>query len=146
MKSRLRALALLGCVFFCGACNVKSVPPRHALVESAASAVAKAELVELVVSDPDRAQRLQRIYLAIAALGYEAEMRRAQSAEGSRLVLAGAGPAAARAERVTARDLELVLAPPLDESRGAFERYVGLVLEARALLREDEFERLRDVR
>jgi hypothetical protein len=142
---KIPAFVITGAVF-CGACNVKSVPPRHAVVESAASAVAKAELVDLVVSDPDRAERVQRIYLAIAALGYELEMRRAQNAAGSRLVFSGGAPAAPHAERVNARDLELALAPPLEASHAAFERYVALVLEVRVLLREDEFERLRNVR
>jgi len=114
------------------------------VAELTASATAKAEVVELVVPDWQRAQRARQLYLAIAALGYELDQQRARSAERGRALTAGP-TASATARALTAAQLESLLVPPLEESQPTFERYVQLMLEMRSVLTEDELKRLNKV-
>ncbi len=122
------------------ACNVKSAPPRYPVAQLTVGGKAKADVVDLIVSDRERADRLRKIYSRIAALEYEFDIARERAVE------APPSPAnhAAPTDRIHAAQLERFLTPPLAESRAAFERYVTLVLEARRELREHEFERLKD--
>jgi hypothetical protein len=145
MKLRAYPLALLtACALL--ACNVKSAPPRHPVGELTFSGKAKADVVDLIVWDRTRAERLRQIYLRIAALEYEFDLARARAVEAPRSAPGRPSAGAAPAERVNAEELERFLLPPLAESQGTFERYVALVLEARSLLTEREFERLEKVR
>lgn len=122
-------------------CGGPSGPPRHPVAEMTARTSAKLDLVELVVSDRDRAERVRRVYLQLLELGREFDLMRQRS-------LAKAGRSwpqratTADAAATSAETLELVLAPPLADSRAAFDRYAALMLEARSLLTQDEFERL----
>ena len=144
---RVTACALL-------ACNVKSAPPRHPVGELTFSGKAKADVVDLIVWDRTRADRLRQIYLQVAALEHEFDLARARAVEQRPPALDGHSIAAAPAEgevgrgnqRVNAEELERFLLPPLEDSQAIFERYVALVIEARSLLTEHEFERLVKVR
>lgn len=138
MKTLAGLVASL-CVAGCGG---PSGPPRHPVAEMTARTSAKLDLVELVVSDPDRAERVRRVYLQLLELGREFDLLRQSS-----LVKAGEAwrqraATTDSAAPAKAETLELVLAPPLADSSAAFDRYVALMLEARSLLTQDEFERL----
>jgi hypothetical protein len=110
-----------------------------------ARASAKLDLVELVVADPARAQRARRVYLELAELGRKFDAMRASS-----LTKAGADwqrrTQVAPLEAAKPETLELVLAPPLEDSKLIFERYATLMLEIRGLLTREEFEKLDKVR
>lgn len=133
------AFALVALTALAG-CRSKSPPARHPVAELTASATAKAEVVELVVHDWQRAERARQLYLAIAALGYDFDQERARIAARGRSLTAG--PAAATGQRLTAAQLESLLVPPLEESRATFDRYVQLMLEMRTVLTEAELKRL----
>ncbi len=128
------------------ACNVKSAPPRNPVADFTFSGKAKADVVDLIVADRARADRLRQIYLRIAALEYEFDLARARAVEKRLSAPRSESTTAAPGHGVSAGELERFLLPPLDGSRRTFERYVSLVLEARSLLTEHEFERLEIVR
>jgi hypothetical protein len=108
-----------------------------------ARATAKIGLIDLIVADPVRAQRLGQVYLRIAALAREFDLARALSMLQARSL---AQQRAARAEPGDPALLEPLLAPPLAQSRPMFDRYSALMLEVRSLLTESEFDKLNRVR
>jgi hypothetical protein len=111
-----------------------------------ARATAKIGVIDLVVSDPSRAERLRQVYLRIAALGREFDVARARSLLRARAIAEQRSTPAGQAEPADPDALERLLAPPLAQGRAMFDRYVALTLEARSLLTADEFEQLNRVR
>ncbi len=145
MKLRSFALVAATASFALLGCGGSKGPPRHPVQEMTARASAKINLIDLVVTDPQRAERLRRVYVELAAIGREFNMMRARSlakarADWQRRVQQTPDEAA------KPETLELVLAPPVEDSKVIYERYVALMLEARSLLTREEFEKLDEVR
>ncbi len=92
-------------------------------------------MVELIIPDWQRAQRVRHVYLELAALGYQLDQERARVAQGR--IVTG---------QINATELEGLLLPPLEESERAYQRYVNLMLELHALVSARELERLNKVR
>jgi hypothetical protein len=112
-----------------------------------ARATGRIGVIDLVVSDPARADRLRQVYLEIATLALEYDLARARSILQARSIAAERSrQQAAPATTSDAGVLEHLLAPPLEQGKAMFERYTALTLEARSLLTEDEFETLNRVR
>ena len=138
----LRALVVLGVMLGAAACS--SRPPPRLAVELSARATAKEGVVRLVVSDRTRAERLRAIYLEVVSLSRELDharvTARAQCANG---LERRAAPAAS--DPVASGALGCSIAPPLTD-RATLDRYTRLMLEARTLLTQREFERLARMR
>ncbi|HKO90830.1 MAG TPA: hypothetical protein VJU61_06755 [Polyangiaceae bacterium] len=111
-----------------------------------ARSTAKLELIDLVVSERTRAERVRAVYLELAALGRDFDLARARAMLRSRDEWQRRTTVEAQAAPVSPEALELFLAPPLADSTAAYDRYTTLMLEVRSLLREDEFEKLNRVR
>jgi len=139
---RFRALVGVGAALCVAACSAR--PPPRLAVELTARATAKAGVVSLVVADRARAERLRAIYLEVVGLGRELDrarvLARAQCA--SELERPTAGPAT---DPIASGVLGCSIAPPLTD-RSALDRYARLMLEARTLLTQREFERLARMR
>ena len=138
-RSARRLAALLGAAL--AACGGQAGPPRHPIASIASRATAKLDVLDLVVSDPERADRLRAIYLRAFQLGRDFDLARAHSLAEARR------QAESRNEKPAGHDsepspFESVLAPPAEVGRGAMNRYVALMLEARKLLTQEEFEKL----
>jgi len=146
MRSGAAWLLAAGAGVVLAGCGGEKGPPRHPVGEMTARASAKLELINLVVGDPTRAQRLRAVYQELAALGRDFDLARARSMVRSRDEWERRTTAEGQATPVSAEALELFLAPPIAEGKAAYERYTTLMLEARSLLREDEFEALNRVR
>jgi hypothetical protein len=73
-------------------------------------------------------------------------LARARAILEARAALETRSTAAARSNPATSAELERMLAPPLEQGKALFERYMALMLQARSLLTEDEFEALNGVR
>jgi len=137
------ALAAFCCLPALFGCGGQSGPPRHPVAQMSARATAKIGVVELVVSDPVRAERLRQVYLRIAELGQEFDLARSRAILQARSI---AEQRSANAEPVGSDALELLLAPPLAQGKAMFDRYAALMRQARSLLTQDEFETLNRVR
>jgi hypothetical protein len=111
-----------------------------------ARATAKLDVVELVVSDPARAEQVRRLYLRMAALARQFDLARAQSMLDARAAWQQQSGDPPTDHRLHTADLEMMLAPPLEQGKALFARYTALMLEARRLLTESEFAKLNDVR
>ena len=142
----MRTARVCVCLSALVACAGQSGPPRHPVGEMSARAAARIELIDLVVSDPKRAERLREVYLRIAALGDEFDQARARSILQVRSMARERSTPEAQAQPVDAATLERLLAPPLVQSRAMFDRYAALLQQARSLLTPDEFETLNRVR
>ncbi|HEY6077489.1 MAG TPA: hypothetical protein VIW29_01720 [Polyangiaceae bacterium] len=140
-----RAVVLLAALVLTG-CGGSKGPPRHPVQEMTARASAKLELIELVVNDAERAQRVRKVYLQLVDLGHEFDLLRARALTKARADWQKRTSADAQTAPASGETLELVLAPPLQESKAVFERYTALMLEARSLLTQQEFEKLNKVR
>jgi hypothetical protein len=145
MRARSRWLRIGVCVVLAG-CGGQKGPPRHPVGEMTARSTARLELIDLVVSDPTRAERVRAVYLELAVLGRDFDRLRARSMLRSRDEWARRATPEGQATPASADALELFLAPPIAEGKAAYARYTTLMLEARSLLREDEFETLNRVR
>ena len=108
--------------------------------------MAKLDLVELVVTDEARAERLRDVYQRLADLGRQFDLARARSMLDARSVLENRPDRTEPPGPTPSAELERVLAPPLEESKAFYDRYSALMLEVRSLLTEDEFEKLNGVR
>jgi hypothetical protein len=137
----------LGAAFYCipllFGCGGQSGPPRHPVAEMSARITARIGLIDLVVADEGRADRLRQVYLRSAALAHEFDLARARSMRQARSL---AEQQSSQAEPGDPAVLERLLAPPLAQSRSIFDRYSALMLEARSLLTESEFDKLNRVR
>lgn len=145
MKRGAPVLGMLAALAVAG-CGGAKGPPRHPVAEMTARSSAKLELIELVVDDPERAQRVRQIYLQLVDLGRQFDLLRAQSLSKARADWQKRVSSDAQAAPGNAETLELVLAPPLQDGKAVFERYAALMLEARSLLTQHEFEKLNKVR
>jgi hypothetical protein len=137
------ALAVFCAVPVLLGCGGQKGPPRHPVAEMSARYTARTGVIDLIVADPARADRLREVYLRVAALGHEFDLARARSMLEARSI---AEQRSRQGEPADPGALEDLLAPPLAQGRAMFDRYAALMLEARALLTEDEFERLNRVR
>jgi len=139
-----RALIGVGAVLGAVACS--SRPPPRLSVELSARATAKAGVVNLVVSDRGRAERLRAIYLEVVTLGRELDRARVAALVHCRTApeRRTSGPAAR--DPIGSGAFECLIAPPLTESHAALDRYTQLMLEARTLLTQREFEKLARMR
>lgn len=116
-------------------CRSASPPARHPVADLTTAATARADVVELVIPDWQRAQRVRKVYLELAALGYQLDRERAQVAQRHAAV-----------GQIRASELEGLLLPPLAESEPTYQRYVDLMLELHTLVSAHELERLNKVR
>jgi hypothetical protein len=156
----VKLLAALGCSARLGACGLAALccvpglfgcgghtgPPRHPVAQMSSRATGRIGVIDLVVSDPARADRLRQVYLEIAELALEYDLARARSILQARSLAEERSAQTAPAAASDAAVLEHLLAPPLEQGRAMFERYTALTLEAHRLLTEDEFETLNRVR
>jgi hypothetical protein len=111
-----------------------------------ARATAKLDVIELVLFDPERAERVRQVYLQLAELGQQFDLARARSMLEARSALEKRSTETAEANPPSSDELERILAPPVEVGRALFDRYTALMLEARSLLSEGEFEKLNRVR
>jgi hypothetical protein len=125
---------LAACTALVG-CRTASPPARHPVADLTTAATARADVVELIIPDWQRARRVREVYLQLAALGYQLDQDRAQAAQAR--VVAG---------QINATELEGLLLPPLEKSERAYQRYVNLMLELHTLVTAPELERLNKVR
>jgi hypothetical protein len=116
-------------------CRKASPPARHPVADLTTAATARADVVELIIPDWQRAQRVRRVYLELAALGYQLDQERAHLAQ-SRVATG----------QIKAGELEALLLPPVTESEPTYQRYVDLMLELHTLVSAHELERLNEVR
>jgi hypothetical protein len=138
----LRALAVLGVMMGTAACS--SRPPPRLAVELSARATAKAGVVSLVVSDRTRAERLREIYLEVVSLSRELDHARITArAQCANDLERRAAPTSS--DPIVSGALGCSIAPPLTD-RDALDRYTRLMLEARTLLTQREFEKLARMR
>jgi hypothetical protein len=127
-------LALFAAVSAC-ACAVHQPParlPSTAIHDRTASRV---ELVDFVISDPERARKVRALYQEIEEL-----MRAAQSVESREL--ANVGSASLRSDG----ELRDSVAASREAELAALERYVQVQLEIRTLTTPKEFARLDRIR
>jgi hypothetical protein len=111
-----------------------------------ARAAAKIDVVDLVVSDAARAVRLRQIYRELWQIGHAYDVSRAAFMTQAGSVVAARATITAQREPPPAGALERALVPPVAVGRADFARYTALMLEARTLLTEDEFDELDAVR
>jgi len=141
------AASLLGLgVWIVAACGGEQGPARHPVAQMSARSSAKLDVIPLVVGDPERAERLREVFAELAALGRDVDSARARSVTRARDEWARRSTTEGQAPPASAEELELLLAPPVADARATYARYTALMLEARRLLSEDEFEKLNRVR
>ncbi len=139
-----RVLLGVGAVLGAAACSAR--PPPRLAVELSARATAKAGVVRLVFSDPARAERLRAIYSEVVTLGRELDRARLAALTQCRAAGNAQAKASAVPDPVVSGAFECLIAPPLGENRVLVDRYIRLMLEARTLLTQREFEKLGRVR
>jgi len=124
-----------------------SHPPPRLSVELTARANAKASVVPLVVSDPARAARLRAIYKEVIRLGHEFDAARAAARAACRAAAEPQKAASSAPDPIASGTLECLIAPPLGaRDRAALDSYTRLMLEARRLLTQREFDKLARMR
>jgi hypothetical protein len=115
----------------CTACGGSELPPRIPSTDVHERVASRVELVDLVISDRERAEKVRALYVQIEALMLDAKKSEAKLLDGL-----GAGPARTDAEiRATFKTFS-------DAEVGALERYAELELALRTLTTPDEFKRL----
>lgn len=137
-----RTLVVFGAVLGLAACS--SRPPPRLAVELSARATAKAGVVSLVVHDRARAERLRAIYLEVVNLSRELDRARVTARAQCSNALEQRAPGT-KSDPIASGVLGCSIAPPLTD-RDALDRYTRLMLEARSLLTQREFEKLARVR
>jgi hypothetical protein len=111
-----------------------------------ARALGRLDVIDLVVSDPARAERVRDVYLQLGTLGRQFDLARARSILEAQAALEKRSTEATQSQPGNVGDLEAMLAPPIEEGKAIFDRYTALMLEVRSLLTEDEFEKLNRLR
>jgi len=137
--------ALVACWVVLGATACSSRPPPRLAVELTARATAKAGVVSLVVADRTRAARLRAIYLEVVSLSRELDRARVTARAECANALEQRAPASSPSDPIASGALGCSIAPPLTD-RAALDRYARLMLEARGLLTQREFDKLARVR
>jgi hypothetical protein len=118
-----------------GACAVHEPPPRLPSTAIHDRTASRVELVDFVISDRARAQKVRALYEEIERL-----MRHAQSVQARELAKLGAGSFQDDGE------LYQSVANSREAELAALERYVEVELEIRALTTPKEFARLDAIR
>ena len=140
-----QALIGVGAILGLAACSAR--PPPRLSVELTARANAKAGVVPLVVSDPSRARRLRAIFEEVVHLGRELDRVRAAARAQCRAAAEQQKSATTSADPIGSGALECLIAPPLGErDRKALDSYTRVMLEARSLLTQREFDKLARMR
>jgi hypothetical protein len=139
-----RALVGVGAVIGTVACSAH--PPPRLAVELTARATAKAGVVSLVVTDPVRAKRLRAIYLEVVTLSRELDRSRLAARLQCQAAPAPKSSSTAATDPIGSGALECLIAPSLGETHAALDRYAQLMLEARTLLTQREFDKLARMR
>ena len=139
----LRTLVAFGVLLGANACS--SRPPPRLAVELTARATAKAGVVSLVVADRARAERLRAIYLEVVSLSRELDRARVTARAQCESSLEHPTAMPAPSDPIASGALGCSIAPPLTD-RAALDRYARLMLEARTLLTQREFNKLARMR
>ena len=130
-RSSLRAL---GCAFVALAliaCGGEKPPAQLPSTAARDRVAARVELVELVISDPERAAKVRSLYIAMDSLLLDT--KRAQAGQLARLA----------AERPSSdREARAGFAAVRAAESSALERYIALQLELRRFTTAAEFARL----
>jgi hypothetical protein len=111
-----------------------------------ARAMAKFDVIDLVVRDRTRADRARELYEQLAALGLQFDLARAQSLLDARAAWKKRSLGVSAEPTGESSELESVLAPPLEQAKALFARYATLMLEVRAVLTRAEYEKLNGLR
>src|SRR5262249_1787322 len=129
MKARAAGALLASAMLL--ACGGAQETLRHSVAQLSARAVVKLDVVELVVTDPVRAQRLRHVYLEIWELSRRYVVARAEWGGGFCRATLGWGPWWGQRSPVAAPTLGGMLAPPIQVGRAIYQRYTELMLEER---------------
>jgi hypothetical protein len=108
------------------------LPPALPSTAAYARFASRIELVDLVVADPSRAQKVRQLYTDI-----ETAMLECKRTNASALAKLGAENAPIQDQQTRA-----LLAKVRDAEVAAFRRYVGLQLELRKAMTAEEFAKL----
>ena len=131
MSFRWWRLGSFGSVAVAVACGGTELPPQLATTAAQDRAASRVELVDLVISDRARAERVRELYVEIETL-----MRETKKAEARELVaLGGPCPASDAQTRDAFRRFS-------DAEKAALKQYAGLQLELRRATTPEEFEKL----
>ncbi|HEY3255030.1 MAG TPA: hypothetical protein VGJ91_13815 [Polyangiaceae bacterium] len=114
-------------------------------MELTARASAKAGVVRLVVSDSARAERLRAIYLEVIRISRELDRARVTARTRCWTDPERRASAPAQSDPIGSGALGCSIAPPVGD-RAALDRYTRLMLEARTLLTQREFDKLARIR
>jgi len=137
-RTRLLALAMGG--FSCAllglmACGGDKLPAQLPSTSARDRMATRVELVELVISDPQRAAKVRSLYTAMDSLLVETKLTQARQI------------ALVASERPTSdEETRARLAAVRQAESSALERYIGLQLELRRFVTADEFARLDAIR
>lgn len=131
MSFRWWRLGSFGSVAVAVACGGKELPPQLATTAAQDRAASRVELVDLVVSEPARAEKVRALYVEIETL-----MRETKKAEARELVaLGGPCPRSDAETREAFRRFR-------EAERAALKTYAGLQLELRRATTPEEFAKL----
>lgn len=125
------ALVSLACLLGDAGCGAK-LPPTLPSTEALQRSASRVDLVDLVISDPARAAKVQRLYAEIETI--MVDVKRTTSAE---IVKLGA-----ENPRRTEAETQAVVARVRDAELAAFRRYVKIQLELRQSMNAEEFAKL----
>ena len=130
-RSRTWALAGLLCLSAEAGCG-PDLPPSLPSTDAHLRSAARVELVDLVISDRARAQKVRELYMEIEEL-----MVADKKTTAAEIIKLGV-------ENPTRTDAETraVVAKVRDADRAAFRRYVKLQMELRRSMTADEFAKL----
>jgi hypothetical protein len=126
---------VLACLFGSAGCG-PDLPPSLPSTDAHLRAASRIELVDLVIADRLRAQKVRRLYEAIEAS--MVEVKRTTATEIARLAI----------EKPTRTDAQTraAVAKVRDADLAAFRRYAKLQLELRRSMSAEEFARLDAIR
>lgn len=131
MSFRWWRLGSFGVVALGVACGGTELPPQLATTAAQDRAASRVELVDLVISDPSRAERVRGLYVQIETL-----MRETKKAEARELAaLGGPCPQSDAATREAFRRFR-------QAEKAALKQYAGLQLELRRATTPEEFAKL----
>ena len=125
-------LPLLAGLLGVAACGGADLPPRLPSTEAYERAATRVELVEFVISDTERAEKVRSLYIEIEQL-----MLETQKTEAKELALLGTLRTGSREDQWRA-SVDVIRRA----ETSALERYTSLQLEIRALTSAEEFARL----
>ena len=124
------AIAALACFLFAFACA--ELPPSLPSTDAHLRSAARVELVDLVISDRERAKKVRALYAQIERLMFEVKL----TTSGEIAKLGSDNPT--RSDEET----RAVVAKVKNADIAAFRRYVKLQMELRRSMTADEFAKL----